>query len=391
LIDRSTAATLRSLTSALTFSVAMPVRDHVDFLDTALRSLEAQQAALQVAVLDASDGDRVQDVVRGRRVAVAYGYHRADAGQAAAIQEGWNNTHGQIVAWLNADDYYFPGALDRVAAVFDAQPDVDVVFGHAVHVSAEGDFLSYFPAIDPDPQTLTDSCSIAQPSCFVRRSAMERVGGLNVALHFTMDWDLWLRLYTGGCRFAFLDEPLSAVRLHPATKTTSRARTRYREIDELLASAGAPYLRRARTLLSFYRYDLENRRVGWTDRSAFGLMSFAARWRRTSHAPPPRVVRGIECWTNLVRGACRIDLPWYGRGRETATVTVMSDRPIELVLKADDGARPFDAGGAIAVVFHGEETAGYRYSAPVPTHDGRLSVDLSSGNSPWRLLRVQAA
>jgi len=112
----------------------MPVRDHVDFLDTALRSLEAQQAALQVAVLDASDGDRVQDVVRGRRVAVAYGYHRADAGQAAAIQEGWNNTHGQIVAWLNADDYYFPGALDRVAAVFDAQPDVDVVFGHAVHV-----------------------------------------------------------------------------------------------------------------------------------------------------------------------------------------------------------------------------------------------------------------
>ena len=174
LIRPSARGTLPGLTPGLAFSIAVPIRDHVDFLETALRSIEAQGVAMQVAALDASADDRAQTILAAHDVPVSYGYHHADAGQAAAIQEGWNHTGGDVLAWLNVDDFYFPHALDRVADVFASQPDIDVVYGHAVHVSAECDFLSYFPAIDPDPQSLTRGCTISQPSCFVRRRAMPR-------------------------------------------------------------------------------------------------------------------------------------------------------------------------------------------------------------------------
>lgn len=372
-----------------TFSISVPARDHVDFLETALRSIDAQRVDLQLAMLDASDDDRVQQIVAAHRLRVAYGYHHADAGQAAAIQEGWNQTSGDVVGWLNVDDFYFPNALDRVADVFAARPEVDVVFGHAVHASADGDFLTYFPAIDPDPRSLTQGCTICQPSCFVRRQAMERVGGLDAALHYTMDWDLWLRLYRAGCRFEFLDAPLSVVRVHAATKTMSRTPDRYREIGALLTRAGARSFSRARALLSFYAYDLQNRRTGFSDRAmhrAISLMSAA--WRRL-RARPPTIIQGIQCWTNLVRGECRVDLPRFGDD-SMADITVVADRPVDLTFAVDGDRGTLDANGRVAVVFNGEEIQGHRYSGRVPLHDRVLSVTLR-GACPWRLLRVNAA
>jgi glycosyltransferase involved in cell wall biosynthesis len=389
LIRRSARATLPSLRSGLAFSIAVPIRDHVDFLETALRSIEAQGVDLHVAALDASRDDRAQHMIATHQVRVSYGYHHEDAGQAAAIQEGWNHTDGDVLAWLNVDDFYFPNALDRVAAVFEAQPDVDVVYGHAVHVSAECDFLSYFPAIDPDPRSLTRGCTISQPSCFIRRRAMERVGGLNTALHYTMDWDLWFRLYRAGCRFAFLDAPLSVVRVHAATKTMSRAFERYREIGSLLGVAGSSVVSRVGTLLSFYEYDLQNRRTSLPDRMMYTLLSLVSRAHRRVRPRRARVIHGIECWTNLVRGACRVNVPWYGHG-STADITVVSDTPIDLVFSSDGAQGTLEAQGRAGVVFQGAEIQGYQYSGRVPLRDHILSVGLSAGRSPWRLLRLNA-
>jgi hypothetical protein len=344
---------------------------------------------MEVAALDASADARAQQILAAHTVRVSYGYHHVDAGQAAAIQDGWNHTSGDVVAWLNVDDFYFPNALDRVAAVFESQPEVDVVYGHAVHVSAECDFLSYFPAIDPDPRSLARGCTICQPSCFVRRRAMERVGGLNTALHYTMDWDLWFRLYRAGCRFAFLDAPLSVVRVHAATKTMSRAFDRYREIGSVLAAAGGSSVSRVATLLSFYEYDLQNRRTGLTDRMMYTLMSLVSEAYRRVRPRPARVIHGIECWTNLVRGACRVNVPWYGPG-STAAITVVSDTTIDLAFSSEGAQGTLEAHGRTGVVFHGAEIQGYQYSGRVPLRDHILSVGLSAGRSPWRLLRVNA-
>lgn len=388
MITRIATGTLRHLDSRLSFSIAVPIRDHVEFLETALRSVESQNVAVEVAALDASDDDRAQQILTAHRVPVAYGYHRRDGGQAAAIHDGWAHTSGDIVAWLNVDDFYFRHALDRVAAVFEAQRDVDVVYGHAVHVSEDGDFLGYFPAIDTNPQSLTRGCSVCQPACFVRRRAIEQVGGVNTALHYTMDWDLWLRLHRAGCRFAFLDAPLAVVRIHAATKTMSRAPQRYREIAALLKGAGVSSTSRARTLAAFYRYDLQQRRSSAFDRVAYGLMSFIASLRRRTSSP--LVVRGIECWTNQVHGRCRVELPWFGDASD-ASITVTTDRPVDLAFESGPRAGALATDGTVKLRHDGEDVQGHRYVGRVPIEDGTLSVSLSAERAPWRLLRMRAS
>jgi glycosyltransferase involved in cell wall biosynthesis len=242
----------------LTFSISIPVYNQAEYLQTALESIRCQSIDVQLAVLDASPDDNAQKVLLPNRDIIHFAYHHSDAGQAAAIQEGWDNTSGDVVAWLNADDYYFPGALAKVRQVFLDRPNVDVVYGHAVHVSTDGDFEMYFPAISEEPNLLRRRCMICQPSCFVQRTAMERVVGLNPRLHYAMDWDFWLRLLDAGCNFYFLDEILAAVRVYPETKTLSGAKQRYREIRDILR-AHSDWLHRNASLVGFFHYDLANR------------------------------------------------------------------------------------------------------------------------------------
>jgi glycosyltransferase involved in cell wall biosynthesis len=104
------------------FSISIPNYNQAEYLGTALESIRSQSVAVQLAVLDASAEDSAQSVLTPYRDMVHYAYHHSDAGQAAAIQEGWNNTSGDIVGWLNADDYYFPYALAKVKHTFLGNP-----------------------------------------------------------------------------------------------------------------------------------------------------------------------------------------------------------------------------------------------------------------------------
>ena len=121
-------------------------------------------------------------------------------------------------------------------------------------------------------------------------------------------------LFRAGCRFAFLDAPLSVVRVHAATKTMSRASDRYREIGALLIAAGGPSLKRLGTLLSFYEYDLQNLDAelsGPDDAhpAVAGLSRLPSRPSASGEGDSRHRVLD-----DLVRGECRVDLPWYGDG-----------------------------------------------------------------------------
>lgn len=296
------------------FSIAIPVFRQAEFLPTALESLRAQEAALQLAVMDATPDDSVQRVLDGYRDLLHYHRHGPDAGQTAAIQEGWDHTDGDIIAWLCADDYYFPGALDTVETVFKSQPDVDVIYGDAVFTDEAGKFLGYFPEIDRDMSAITRGCCIAQPSCFVRRSAFAKIGRLNPDLHYIMDWDLWTRLYKAGAQFHYLNQPLSVARMYPGTKTGSRSWRRLSEIGRhLWQHAPLPVMLRA--LAGFYHQDLKSSEVGGIER---GVLWALESLRRRKHCQGPPVERaglsryGLSRYQNQAGERVDIFLPWYG-------------------------------------------------------------------------------
>jgi glycosyltransferase involved in cell wall biosynthesis len=212
------------------FSLSIPVCDQANFLPFALESVRVQARDVQVAVMDATPDDSVQNVLENYRDLRGYRRHGPDAGQTSAIQEGWDNIDGEILAWLCADDYYFPDALDAVKRIFINHPDVDVVYGDSVFVDEAGHFFGYFPEINSDISSILKGDCISQPSCFVRRTAFDKIGRLNAELHYIMDWDLWTRLFRSGAKFHYLHKPLSVVRMYKGSKTSSRSWRRFFEI-----------------------------------------------------------------------------------------------------------------------------------------------------------------
>ena len=121
----------------LTFAIVIPNFNQSHFLPFALESLRYQSAPFKLAVMDGGSTDDFSEVVRQYTDIITFLRSASDEGQAAAIREGKDKVPGDIVAWLNADDYYFPGALDKVASCFEKDPELDVIYGNAVHVSRE--------------------------------------------------------------------------------------------------------------------------------------------------------------------------------------------------------------------------------------------------------------
>jgi glycosyltransferase involved in cell wall biosynthesis len=297
------------------FSLAIPVYGQANFLPSAIESIRVQAWNVQLAVMDATPDDSVQTVLEKYQELLRYHRHGHDSGQTAAIQEGWDNTNGEILAWLCADDYYFPDALDAVKGVFINCPDVDVVYGDSVFVDEAGRFLGYFPEINSDISSILKGDCISQPSCFVRRTAFDAIGRLNADLQYIMDWDLWTRLYHSGAKFHYLKKPLSVVRMHEGTKTASRTWRRFLEIGRHLWLNATPATT-IRSLLGFYYQDLLTGHVSGFELVLLKVLDFYRQQKRhfkNTNRPIRRFNYGLSPYGNEVENDVDVFLPWYSK------------------------------------------------------------------------------
>jgi glycosyltransferase involved in cell wall biosynthesis len=347
------------------FSLAIPNFNQSHFLPFALESLRHQSVPFHLAIMDGGSTDNFNEVLGKYEDITTYSRSAVDAGQASAIREGFDRVTGEIVSWLNADDYYFPGALDRVAACFEADPNLDVVYGDAIHVNQDGLFLSYFPAIQEfDAGDLTRTCFICQPACFVRRSAYENVGGVDPSLIYTMDWDLWCRLARAGAKFHYLHEALAAVRYYPGTKTLSGNWKRYLEIWRIERKYGQRILPLA--LLSFYLFDLSFKGEKTPfEKFVFNFVNYFSKIKKIlvtvkdSRNQINRALYGFHRWNPAVAGKCTIRLPWYDERRLK-----------KICLRVAPDCRNY------------RTTVNNAYHTVVLAKDGRFSIDLPLLDKP---------
>ena len=299
------------------FAIVIPNLNQSHYLHTALESLKHQSTPYNLALMDGGSTDSFNDVVKRYSDIISFIRSAPDDGQSSSIREGFNCIDGDILCWLNADDYYFPGVLDEVAAIFHRNPDIDVVYGDAVHVNDRGFFLNYFPfSQEFSANDITKSCFICQPACFFRRKAYERVEGINPFLVYTMDWDLWCRLSGIGARFYYLNKVLAAVRYYPGTKTLSGDPSRYKEIWRIEKIFGKRLLPIA--VFGFYYYDLSLKR----DRTkrenvAFFCLHSLRKIKKLLisknlfQSKLKTNVYGFDPLRSIITGSCEIQLPWY--------------------------------------------------------------------------------
>lgn len=218
---------------SLSFCVVTPSFQQGRFIERTIESVLGQGLdGFEYVVMDGGSRDETVAILEryGDRLRFV---SESDDGQADAVNRGIASTSGEIIGWINSDDVYRNGALRAVERFFAGHPEVDVVYGRADHIDAEDRVLEPYPTEPWDLARLNETCFLCQPATFFRRRVIERWGDLDADLRYCMDYEYWLRLATGGARFAFLDRTLAGSRLYGETKTLGERRAVHREINDM--------------------------------------------------------------------------------------------------------------------------------------------------------------
>jgi glycosyltransferase involved in cell wall biosynthesis len=216
-------------------SIVTPSLDQASFLEAAIQSVLQQRCEqVEYCVVDGGSRDASVEILARHGGAIRW-ISEPDRGQADAIAKGIRMTRGAVLGWLNADDFYSPGALREVARHFHIDPDLMLLYGKAHHVDEEARFLEDYPSREFDLAALAYHCFICQPACFFRRSLLDAAGGLDTALQYAMDLDLWIRFgklqqKNPHWKFKYIPQVLASSRMHSSNKTLSRRRQSLEEI-----------------------------------------------------------------------------------------------------------------------------------------------------------------
>jgi glycosyltransferase involved in cell wall biosynthesis len=193
---------------------------------------------LEYLVLDGGSTDSTLDVLRryGDRLRWTSG---PDGGQSAAINTGFRAARGDVVAWLNADDTYAPGAINAAVAHLMSHPDCAMVYGDGYRIDEDGRPLGRFLGTEsPNMWRLANlSDFILQQSAFMRREAVTTVGFLDETLHWAMDWDLFLKI-AKRFRIDYVPVYLGNIREHRSAKTASGGWRRLAELTHVMRRHG---------------------------------------------------------------------------------------------------------------------------------------------------------
>ena len=211
-------------------SIVTPSFQHAPFLRACIDSVLTQDyPRIEYAVHDGGSTDGTVDILR------SYGDRfpwrsAPDGGQTQAINAGLREAKGEILAYLNSDDFLLPGAVSAVVAEWRQRPSVDVLYGRAHWADEAGDFTAEYAGGPLDPEVFRGRCIICQPATFWRRRTMERFGWFDERFRFGMDYEYWQRVHVGGGAICFLDRFLAASREHANTKTRSQRGGVFRDV-----------------------------------------------------------------------------------------------------------------------------------------------------------------
>lgn len=204
-------------------SIVTPSFQQGAFIERTIKSVLGQEYPnLEYFVQDGGSNDDTITVLKHYEDKLSGWVSEKDSGQSQAINRGFANTRGEIMAWLNSDDLLLPGVLVVVADYFNKHPEIDVVYGNRLLIDENDMEIGRWILPGHDGEVLSWADYIPQETMFWRRSIWDKAGGhVDESFRFAMDWDLLVRFRESGAKFAHIPHFLGAFRIHEQQKTSA--------------------------------------------------------------------------------------------------------------------------------------------------------------------------
>lgn len=215
-------------------SIVTPTWNRATLLESTLRSVREQSyPRIEHLVMDGASTDGTIDLLRRYEGTYALRWQSAaDSGMYPAINAGMRLAGGEILAYLNSDDVYFPWTIEVVADTFRRHPEADFVYGDALAIDDETARQTPYWMLPFDLDFVRRTGFLVQPTVFWRRRVFEEDGGFDESLSYVADCDYWMR--TGAHRrFVKVSEFLAIERNHRATLREAVSEALLAELGEV--------------------------------------------------------------------------------------------------------------------------------------------------------------
>lgn len=200
----------------------MPSYNQARFVEAAIQSVLSQECDdLEVLFIDGGSTDGTMEIVEKYRDRLAVCVSEPDQGQSDALHKGFCRATGDVLTWLNTDDLMLPAALKRAKRQFAKHPKVSWLLGNVVWIDDQDRVLKCWRGEGFTPGWMKlGNFAAGGPTAFFTKELYDRVGGINLNLHYQMDTELWWRFAMAGEKYCRLHGYTWALRLHENAKVS---------------------------------------------------------------------------------------------------------------------------------------------------------------------------
>lgn len=254
-------------------SVITPSLNQKKYIETTIKSVLSQKYPnLEYIIMDGGSTDGTLDILKKYGNQIIW-HSSKDEGQTDAINKGFNKSSGDILSFINSDDYYAENTLQQVSKFFLENDRILWLTGKCKVINGKNEEIRSLITLWKNLWIKKDFLNIkqkdlllslnfiSQPSTFWRREAWEKTGQFDNSLIYTMDYDYWLRLFKIS-ELGFINKELSYFRVHPKSKgfldTSKQIDEGYKVMKNYTNSISIKILHRMHDFFTLAAYKLLN-------------------------------------------------------------------------------------------------------------------------------------
>jgi glycosyltransferase involved in cell wall biosynthesis len=208
----------------LLFSIITPTLNRGKFLEDCILSIRNQgYPFIEHIVIDGGSTDNSLDILKNHENAYNLKWiSEKDEGCADAMNKGFKMASGDIVCWLDSDDTYLPGTINKIVDIFRKRPDIDVIFGDILIANQNGETIDFIRNTRFSAEDLIYIGLVLNPQAiFWRKGIQNKIGAFDKTFLRVADADFFIRMSLSVAKFYHTRDFLSVYRLHPQQLTKS--------------------------------------------------------------------------------------------------------------------------------------------------------------------------